>query len=165
MLGAIIAIGDTRPVTPERVERVRRALAQHAEPVVTFGGVGEGGAHQVPLPPSVGELGAVAFVLARAGDDHAIVAAADLRHPSSELLRYMIHVRGSFDAVVPEAMDGAVQPLCALYHARCARRAQGLVTTGERDLLRLIEGLHVRRVSGEEVAKFGRPGELLARGE
>ena len=165
MLGAIVATGEMRPLRADRIAQIKRMLGDHADRVLLFGGVGEGGDDQVLLPRAVGLLGAIAIVLSHAGDDHAIVAAADLRHPSSELIRYMAQVRGSFDAVAPERPDGSLQPLLALYHPRCARRAAGLVAAGERDPARLLDGIHLRRISIEEVAKFGPPGELLARGE
>jgi len=80
------------------------------------------------------------------------------------LLRYMVHVRGSFEAVVPLAADDAPQPLLALYHPRCAGRARGLLSAGERDPLALLQIAAVRHITADEVAKFGDPAELLARG-
>jgi len=165
VLGAIVAIAETCPLRSEGVEHLRLALADHADRVLVFGGVGEGGTHRVPLPAAISPLGALAVILRHAGEEHAIVAAADLRHPSSELLRYMVQVRGSFDAVAPERADGSLQPLLALYHPRCARRAAGLVTGGERELSVLLASAHLRRISFDEVAKFGHPTDLLARGE
>lgn len=164
MLGAIIAIRETCPLPSAGMEHLRLTLADHADPVLVFGGVGEGGAQLVPLPADISPLGALAAVLRHAGEEHAIVVAADLRQPSSELLRYMVQVRGSFDAVVPERPDGSLQPLLALYHPRCARRAAGLVTAGERELSALLAGAHLRRITPDEIAKFGDPADLLARG-
>lgn len=165
MLGAILAIEETIPVRIEGVQHLRLALADHADRVLVFGGAGEGGRERVPLPLGISPLGALAVILRHAGEEHAIVAAADLRHPSTELLRYMVQVRGSFDAVAPERADGTLQPLLALYHPRCARRAAGLVAAGERELTLLLAGAHLRRVSHDEVAKFGQPSDLLDRGE
>lgn len=165
MLGAIVAIAETCPVRTEGMEHLRLALADHADRVLVFGGAGEGGSERVPLPMGISPLGALAVILRHAGDDHAIVVAADLRHPSAELLRYMVQVRGSFDAVAPERADGSLQPLLALYHPRCARRAAGLVAGGERELALLLAGAHLRRITVDEVAKFGHPTDLLARGE
>ena len=89
--------------------------------------------------------------------------AADLAHPSAELVRYLVHIRGGHEAVVPVRRDGLPQPLCALYHGRCAGRAQGLVASGERNAEALLAEVEVREVTVEEVAKFGEPQELLAR--
>jgi len=165
VLGAIIITRDMAPASPAGIEQMRLALAHHADRVIVFGGVeGADAPDRVLLPPAVSELGAIATVLAHAGDDHAIVVAADLRHPSGELLRYLVHVRGSFDAVVPVGRDDAPQPLLALYHPRCAGRARGLLSAGERDPAALLRIATVRRVTDDEVAKFGDPAELLARG-
>jgi hypothetical protein len=165
VLGAIVAIEETSPLPTKGMEQWRLTLGHHADRVLVFGGVGEGGAERVPLPAAISPLGALAVILRHAGAEHAIVVAADLRHPSTELLRYLVQVRGSFDAVAPEGTDGALQPLLALYHPRLARRAAGLVAAGEREPEALLSAAHLRRVTLDEVAKFGDPAELLARGE
>ncbi|MGD9497088.1 MAG: molybdenum cofactor guanylyltransferase [Armatimonadota bacterium] len=164
MLGAVLLTAETKPEKPEAIDQVRQALRTHASRVLVFGPGGEGEADRIPLPPTVSLLGGLATILASAGTQYCIVAAADLRHPSSELLRYLLYVRGSFDAIVPERADGSLQPLFALYHPRCLGRARSLVAAGEHDPLRMLESLHVRRVSADEVAKFGSPDDLLARG-
>ncbi len=165
MLGAIIITRDMAPARLAGIDQMRLILAHHADRVIIFGGVEGGDApDHVPLAPPASELGAIATVLAHAGDEHAIVVAADLRHPSSELLRYMIHVRGGFDAVVPVGRNDVPQPLLALYHPRCAGRARGLLSAGESDPSELLRIATVRRVTDDEVAKFGDPAELLARG-
>lgn len=164
MLGAIIITHEMEPRAPNHLQRLRVALADHAEQILVFTAPpGVDGVESIPLPPPATALSAIATVLAHAGDDHALVAAADLLHPSSELMRYLVHVRAGFEAIVPVGSDGVPQPLLALYHPRCARRALGLVSAGEHDPLRLLELATVRLVTADEVAKFGEPERLLAR--
>ncbi|MGC9316482.1 MAG: molybdenum cofactor guanylyltransferase [Armatimonadota bacterium] len=150
------------PIDRPHLERLRSALQPHVERIILYGDGGGQKLQRRELPQG-GLLGAVAAVLADAAEDHAIVLAADLMHPSAELLRYMIQVRGGHEAIVPERRDGRLQPLLALYHARCSRRAEGLVAAGQQALDALLEIVDVRRVTADEVAKFGDPGSLLAR--
>jgi molybdopterin-guanine dinucleotide biosynthesis protein A len=166
MLGAIIAVEGTAAISAARIEHLTRMLDHLTdEDALLLGGVEPGGAAQpVKIPRGMSELGAVAAVLAQAGQDHAMVLAADLKQPSLELLRYMAMVRAGHDAVVPEGPDGTVQPMLAIYHGRLTGRAQGLANSGERDVRALLEDAQVRRVSLDEVAKFGSPATLLARG-
>ncbi len=162
MLGAVMIVQEKGAAGPESIERTVAALRSECETVLVFGG-SEQSDNPRPLPRHASELTAVTFALREANDDHVAIAAADLAHPSAELLRYMSHIRGSFDAVVPEFHDGALQPLFALYHGSLRRRAEGLLTAGERDLQPLLDAGTVRRVTVEEVAKFGDPDRLLER--
>ncbi|HCA46468.1 MAG TPA: hypothetical protein DEP45_03625 [Armatimonadetes bacterium] len=89
------------------------------------------------------------------------IVSAGIERPSAELLRYMCRVRGSFEAVIPERDDGTVQPLLGLYHCALLRRAEGLLAAGEGRIGALLELASVRRITPEEVAKFGDPDRLL----
>jgi len=164
MLGAIIAVEGTSTIAAAHIEHLSHLLTPLVEEVVLLGGTEEGSRHrQVRVPRGMGELGAIAAVLAHT-DEHAIVLAADLRWPSAELLRYMAMVRAGHEAVVPEGPDGRLQPMLAIYHARVAGRARGLVSSGERDPQELLQDVLVRRVSVDELTKFGSPRRLLQRG-
>lgn len=165
MLGAIVAVEGASSVTANHIEHLMHVLAPIADEVVVVGGAQPGSEHrQIRAPRGMSELAAVAQVLARAGPDHALVVAADLKWPSAELLRYLVMVRAGHEAVVPEGPDGVLQPMLAIYHGKVAGRARGLVSSGERDLKTLLDGVLVRRVSADEVAKFGDPRRLLHRG-
>ena len=163
MLGAVVIVQETEPADPESVERAVAALAPECDPVLVFGGGGRAGEYARPLRRAAGELPVLATVLGEAGDGHAAVLAADLTHPSSELVRYMARIRGSFDIVAPQRHDGSLQPLLALYRGSLRRRAEGLLAAGEHGIRPLLEIATVRRVSVEEVAKFGDPECLLER--
>lgn len=163
MLGAVLIVRGTKATEPSGVERALTALQSVCDRVIVLGGPGDADADHRPLPMDANELIAVTAALREAGDGHVAVLATDLRHPSSELLRYMHHIRGGFEAVVPHHRDGSPQPLAALYHGQLLRRAEGLLAAGERTLAPLLELGTVRPVTVEEVAKFGEPEELLER--
>ncbi|MFO8080037.1 MAG: NTP transferase domain-containing protein [Armatimonadota bacterium] len=162
MLGAVLVLHKAGATEPAAVRLATTVLESICERVVVFGG-GASRAIDHPLPADTSDLAAVAAALREAADGHVAVLSADLLHPSSELLRYMAQVRGSFEAVVPEHRDASPEPLAAIYHASLLRRAEGLIAAGERELPKLLEAATVRRVSVEEVAKFGEPQRLLER--
>lgn len=163
MLGAIVFVQGAKATEAASVQRASAALKQVCSRVVVLGGAELPDADHRPLPRDVSELAAVAAALREAGEGHVAVFAADLRHPSSELLRYMAHVRGSFEVIAPQRRDGSLQPLAALYRTSLLRRAEGLLAAGERELSELLKLATLRPVSVEEVAKFGEPEDLLER--
>ncbi|MBD3291317.1 MAG: NTP transferase domain-containing protein [Armatimonadia bacterium] len=163
MLGAVLIVQGAGVIEPESVERALTALESVCDRVIVLGGPERAGPGGRELPSDADELTAVNAALHESRDGHCVVLAGDLRHPSVELLRYMLHIRGSFEVVVPERRDGSPQPLCALYHTALVRRAEGLLAAGERTLAPLLDLATVRRVSVEEVAKFGDPQDLLER--
>lgn len=178
MLGAIIALKRETAARAQEVRRLAELLGEFADPVLAFGDAADAcvqaGVHLLEAPSELAAVGAavrralVARLVPRSpgeggGDDHAIVLSADLAHPSAELVRYLVHIRAGHEAIVPVRPDGSPQPLCALYHARCAGRAEGLVAAGEREAEALLAEVEVRTVTVEEVEKFGDPERLLAR--
>ena len=165
MLGAIIAVEGTSAISATQIDHLTQMLAPLTDEVMLLGGAESGAQHrQVSVPRGASELAAVAQVLAHADGDHVMVLAADLRWPSPDLLRYMALIRAGHEAVVPEDADGDAQPMLAIYHSRIAGRARGLAGSGERDLAALLKDVLVRRVSSDELAKFGDPTQLLRRG-
>jgi len=172
MVGAIVAVEREADASAQDIERLVALLSELTDRIVLIGlppeasakgGDAEARAPQAEFIHAESELDAIRAAARLALDDHAVVMAADLAHPSAELVRYLVHIRGGHEAVVPVRRDGLPQPLCALYHGRCAGRAQGLVASGERNAEALLAEVEVREVTVEEVAKFGEPQELLAR--
>jgi len=164
MLGAIVAIERETKAAPQDMRRLATLLAELTGRALVVGAMQcERAKADMDVVPADSELEAVAAAMRLAGDDHALVAAADLAHPSQELMRYLLHIRAGHEAVVPLRADGSRQPLCALYHGSCAPRAQSLIAAGERCAEALLAEVEVREVTLAEVAKFGDPGGLLAR--
>jgi molybdopterin-guanine dinucleotide biosynthesis protein A len=162
MVGAIV--GLTAAPRPEDIRRVALALEDYCSPILVFAPGTGVASNRRELPPGTSDLRAVMAVLLEAGREHAAICAGDLRNPSAALIRYMIQIRGSFEVVLPERPDGNLEPLLGLYHPDLVRRAEGLLAAGERELGPLLDLASVRRVTTEEVAKFGDPGDLLSRG-
>ncbi len=162
MLGAIVCTGNTA-TTPESARAVAVALRRNCDRLLAFSSREIDGIDHRLLVPDVSGLAAVACVLGDAGPEHAVIAAGDLLHPSSELIRYMVQIRGSFEAVIPERSDGSLEPLLAIYHPAVTRRIEGLIAAGERNLASLLDLVTVRLVDRDECAKFGDPDRLLER--
>ncbi|MFW5869011.1 MAG: NTP transferase domain-containing protein [Armatimonadota bacterium] len=163
MLGAVLMVQAAGATDPARIQAATAALESVCGRVILFGGGETSEDATVPLPADTSDLAAVTAALRAAGEGHVAVLAADLVHPSAELLRYMNQVRGNFEAVVPEWRDGSLQPLLAIYHTSVLRRAQGLIAAGDRELSKLLELATTRRITVDEVAKFGEPERLLER--
>ena len=163
MLGAVVVVGPAVAPDAEAIRGALAALRPHCHRLAVFGRTEQFDNLHHPLPADASELHALAAVLRQAGREHAAVMPADLLRPSAELIRYMIEVSGSFEVVAPERHDGSVQPLLALYHPKLLRRIEGLITAGERDISALLETATIRRITAEEVAKFGEPELLLDR--
>jgi len=164
MLGAIVAVEGTATIAAAHIEHLTMILSPLVDEVLLLGGTEAGSRHrEVRVPRGMSELGAIAKVLSQT-DEHAMVVAADLRRPSAELMRYMAMIRAGHEAVVPEGPGGQLQPMLAIYHARVTGRARGLVSSGEREPRALLENVLVRRVSVDELTKFGSPRRLLQRG-
>jgi len=163
MLGAVLIVQGAGATDASRIHAATAALRAVCDRVVVFGPGESAEDDSLPLPADASELAAVAAALRAAGEGHVAVLAGDLMHPSAELLRYMNQVRGNFEAVVPEGRDGRLQPVFAIYRTTLLRRAQGLIAAGDRDLSKLLDLATVRRITADEVAKFGEPERLLER--
>jgi molybdopterin-guanine dinucleotide biosynthesis protein A len=96
------------------------------------------------------------------GDD-VIYLAGDLQQPTSDLLRYMLHVQTGYEAVIPRLHTHETQPLLALYTARCLQRVATLSGSGSQSPADLLPLLQAYELSEEELAKFGPPSRLIAR--
>lgn len=162
MLGAIVIVQGAAPPDPAQLQASTAALEAVCDRVVVLGSeVAAAATHPLAGDPTA--LRAVTEALGEADRGHVAVLAADIIHPSAELLRYMAHVTAGFEAVVPDRRDGTPQPLAAVYHTSLLRRADGLLAAGQRDLTGLLDLANVRHISVEEVAKFGEPERLLER--
>jgi hypothetical protein len=165
MLGAVM-VAQGHGGSLAALQPALTALAAECERVLLVGDVESSllhmsGAEQRPLPRGASELSGLLVALRAAEGDHIALVGTQIRRPSPELLRYMRRVRGSFEVVIPERPDGSLQPLLGLYHPAVLRRAEGLLAAGEGRIAALLELASVRRITTEEVAKFGDPDELL----
>lgn len=100
-----------------------------------------------PGPPS----GVHAGLTAMPGE-WGVVVACDLPFLSPAVLRYLVGLRGDWDAVVPR-VDGFLQPLHAVYHRRLAAHLATLLVAGGGQLKELLTRpeLRVRLVEEAEL--------------
>jgi len=139
------------------VDRIARALAA---PKLSVRVVGNNttATPRIGLPivpdvfPEWGALGGVHAALAACSADWALIVACDFPFVTSELFTRLASITTDFDAVAPIQSDGIPQPLCALYRvAPCVIRAEQIIKTGERKPVALLQSVHTRWVSFDEL--------------
>jgi molybdopterin-guanine dinucleotide biosynthesis protein A len=152
------------------VDRIARKLAATTSSVAIVGQkggteLGMSSAPEQPTPasqptiryvpdifPEWGALGGVHAALAACSADWALIVACDFPFVTSELFTRLASISADFDAVAPIQSDGIPQPLCALYRvASCLIRAEQMIKTGERKPVALLQSVHTRWVSFDEL--------------
>ena len=110
--------------------------------------------------PGAGALGGVYSALLDARHDRVLVLACDLPFITAALLQRLVAESGGLDgvdaridAVVPRSGRG-LEPLCALYHRRCADAARARIERGELKVAGLLAGLRVRELGPELLAPY-----------
>ena len=151
MLGVVVQAlrqvsSDVCIIAPEH-----REYAQFGVPVVS------------ERDPGQGPLGAIEMALRRAAHDRCIVVACDLPFLSPALLRWMIQIDFSEDALVPlidaaadvdlTGMNARPQSLHAIYRRSCVDQVRHLLDSGERRLGRLLELIEVRYLDDAEIRR------------
>ena len=114
--------------------------------------------------PGLGPLGGLDAALGAARDDTVLVVACDMPFVTAGFLAFLaslIETEGDLDAVVPRTARGA-HPLAAAYRRTCRARVRTMLAAGDRAMRGLLEGLRVRDVAPDEMARFGNPDVLLA---
>jgi len=102
--------------------------------------------------PEWGALGGVHAALAACSAEWALIVACDFPFVTSELFTRLASLAADFDAVAPIQSDGIPQPLCALYRVvPCLIRAEQMIKTGERKPVALLQSVHTRWVSFDEL--------------
>ena len=110
------------------------------------------------------ELTALKEALVWSRDEPVLFIASDFAAPSSELARYMEFVRAGYDAVMPCSDAGAPEPLFAIYTQACITCINSALLSNRHLIADILDELNVRYIDESEVAKFGEPSVILARG-
>jgi len=103
-----------------------------------------------------GPLGGLHAALVDAGQDRVVVLACDLPFVTPALLQTLLaafETGGEVDAVVPRSARG-VEPLCAVYAARCAAVAERRIRAGNLSMRGLLKDVRVREVGPDVLAAF-----------
>ncbi len=106
--------------------------------------------------PGAGPLGGIHAALEDAGPPCVLVLACDLPFVTPALLEALVVEFGSgeeVDAVVPRSSRG-VEPLCAVYAARCADAARRRIERGELKVAGLLGDVRVRELGSEVLAPY-----------
>ena len=112
--------------------------------------------------PRLGPLGGLATALRISESEWNLVVGCDLPYLLGAWLDWLLAraVESRADAVVPESARG-LEPLCAVYRARCAATISAALSRGERKLTDAISALRIEKVLQAEWERFSPAGRLF----
>ena len=109
-----------------------------------------------------GALGGVHGALAACLAPWALIVACDFPFVTSQLFARLASLRANYDAVAPIQHDGIPQPLCALYKVEPSLRlAEQFIKSGERKPVALLQSMHTRWVSFDELRDLAGANRLF----
>ena len=100
-----------------------------------------------------GPLGGIYTGLEVMDDENGLFVACDMPFLSEDLLRYMVALRGDFDAVVPR-VGWMVEPLHALYRKKCLSPIREFIRSQELQILQFFKSIRVRYLEEEDIRKI-----------
>lgn len=98
--------------------------------------------------PGAGPLGGIVTGLRATEEGYHLVVGCDMPYLEPAILRLLIREAQGLDGAIPE-IDGRVEPLCAVYHSRCAAVFEEALRLGERAVHRAVEYANMKRVHEE----------------
>ena len=114
----------------------------------------------VPVIPDAiadaGPLGGLYTALVDARHDRVLIVACDLPFVTAALLSRLVEesrMADDADAVVPRSARG-LEPLCALYRARCAGAAKDRIVGGRLQVTGLLDGIRTRILEPDALAPY-----------
>ncbi len=102
------------------------------------------------LIQGLGPIGGILTGLEDIHDEAGFFIACDMPFVSEDLIRYIVSVRGEFDAVVPK-IDWKIEPLHALYRKSCLPVIRGLIASGVYQTIKAFNRLNVRYLNESEI--------------
>ena len=105
------------------------------------------------LIKGLGPLGGIYTGLEVIDDENGLFVACDMPFLREDLLRYMVTLRGDFDAVVPR-VNWMVEPLHALYTKKCLPSIRKFIRSQELQILKFFQKIRVRYMEEEEIRKI-----------
>jgi molybdopterin-guanine dinucleotide biosynthesis protein A len=137
------------------IERAIDALEPVSESVSVIGGGDEYLRLGRPVirdaNPGIGPIEAVRTALANSASSHVVLLGCDLPFVTSELLSFLIDLRGDFQAVVPIGKDLRPEPLCAVYSTGALAEVNEMIGRGDRKVRLLFEHVRTRFVPFGEI--------------
>ena len=101
----------------------------------------------------IGTLGGLHAGLNAIRTRYGIVVGCDMPFLNPDLLRYMVSVRDQADVIMPR-IGRYYEPLHAVYARQCLPIIEQSIKAGERRVLRACDGLHIKYVDEEEIARY-----------
>ena len=110
----------------------------------------------------VGPLGGLATALRISLSEWNLVVGCDLPYLTGEWLDWLIAraLESSADTVVPESEHG-LEPLCAIYRARCAAMLAAAIERGERKATDVVATLGLEKITAAQWKAFDAAGALF----
>ncbi len=105
------------------------------------------------LVKGIGPLGGIYTGLKLMEERAGFVVACDMPFLSVDLLRHMVEIQGSFDAVVPK-MDWKIEALHALYSRSCLPAVEELIDSRQYQVFKFFSQIDVRYVEEEEIRLY-----------
>ncbi len=107
--------------------------------------------------PGEGALMGLYSALRAMRNERAFAAACDMPFLSGELIRWMMENAGGADVVAPK-LNGYLEPLHAVYSARCIEAIRKHLERGHKKITSFYPDVEVKYVPGEIMKKFDRHG-------
>jgi molybdopterin-guanine dinucleotide biosynthesis protein A len=106
--------------------------------------------------PGEGPVGGIETALSFTASDWNLVLACDMPAISVDFLRGLLDAaeRSAADALVPAGPSGLLEPLCAVYHRRCAARFRRALDAGVRKVTEALVGLEAATWTVSDAACF-----------
>ena len=98
----------------------------------------------------LGPIGGILTGLEDISDEAGFFIACDMPFVSEDLIRYIVSVRGEFDAVVPK-IDWKIEPLHALYRKSCLPVIRELIASGVYQTIKAFDRLNIRYLNEAEI--------------
>lgn len=101
-----------------------------------------------------GPLGGIYTGLLASKSPYSIVVACDMPFLNSKLLRYMLELACDYDAVVPRAGDGMIEPLHAVYSKSCLEIMKERLESDRLKVHRFLDMVRVRYIERDECREY-----------
>jgi molybdopterin molybdotransferase len=104
--------------------------------------------------PGKGSLGGVYTGLVSSNSFYNVVVACDMPFLNLDLIRYMISIAESADAVIPKTLNNVLEPLHAIYSKKCINFIESLLNQNRLSILELYPMIRVRHIESSEINQF-----------
>jgi molybdopterin-guanine dinucleotide biosynthesis protein A len=112
------------------------------------------------LIPDLGPIGGIYTALKKSKTDRIFVSACDLPNINSELMKYMMQIPDSYDAIVPH-INGYHEPLHSIYSLKILDRVKSFIDSREKKVTDMLKLLDIRSLTEEEIDFYDNPERIF----